>query len=32
MELNYEVDNNYQNVELDNWKDDATKGFMSKIV
>lgn len=30
MELNYEVDNNYQNVELDNWKDDATKGFMSK--
>lgn len=30
MELNYEVDNNYQNVELDNWKEDATKGFMSK--
>jgi len=30
MELKYEVDNNYQNVELDNWKQDATKGFMSK--
>tara|TARA_B110000259_G_scaffold153644_2_gene173951 strand:- start:2810 stop:3265 length:456 start_codon:yes stop_codon:yes gene_type:complete len=30
MELNYEVDNNYQNVQLDNWKEDATKGFMSK--
>jgi len=30
MELNYEFDNNYQNIELDNWKQDATKGFMSK--
>ncbi len=30
MELNYEVDNNYQNVELDNYKDDAIKGFFNK--
>ena len=30
MDLNYEVDNNYQSVELDNFKEDATKGFMSK--
>ena len=30
MELNYEVDNQYQSVELDNFKEDATKGFMSK--
>jgi O-phosphoseryl-tRNA(Cys) synthetase len=30
MELNYEVDNNYENIELDNWKQDSIKGFMSK--
>ena len=30
MELNYEVDNNYQSVELDNFKEDATKGFFNK--
>mgnify|MGYP006198050485 CR=1 FL=1 len=30
MELNYEVDNQYQSVQLDNFKESAVKGFFSK--
>jgi hypothetical protein len=30
MDLNYEIDNNYQEVELNNFKDDAIKGNFSK--
>ena len=33
MDLNYEIDNNYQGVELNNFKSDAIKGnFDKKIV
>ena len=30
MELNYEVENSYQGVELNNFKDDAIKGNFNK--
>jgi|TARA_B110000259_G_C13921535_1_gene365021 hypothetical protein len=30
MELNYETDNNFQGVDLNNFKDDAIKGFFNK--
>lgn len=30
MELNYDIDNNYQSVQLDNFKDSIVKGFFNK--
>ena len=31
MELNYEIDNNYQGVDLNNFKGDVIKGNFNKI-